>query len=126
VVTVRNAQACKMGYWDAAAKTYVEIPCTAGADGSYRFRAPDMAHEILLVVMGDINLDGKLDILDKNSLADAITKDTQTLTAIAKFAVDVNGNGKINSADLILIARSILPESHAAYKPFVWKVDIPA
>ena len=119
VVTVKNTQACKLGYWDAMAQSYVEIPCTDNGDRSYSFIAPDGVEEVLLVVIGDVDGNGILEEADNTLLAGYLVSD-QTLSDPQRFAADVNGNGKINSADRTLIARALVSEDHAAYKPFAW------
>lgn len=119
VVTVKNDQACKLGYWNGETQSYVEIPCTANDDGSYAFAVPEGVKEVLLVVIGDIDGNGLLEEADNTLLAGYLVSD-QTLSDAQRFAADVNDNGKINSADRTLIARALLPEDHAAYKPFAW------
>ena len=127
VITVRNTQACKVGYWDETTKTYAEVPCTASSDNSYRFTAPEGVTEVLLVVIGDVDGNGLLEKADNDLLAKGLLPSDYTdvqLTDIQHFAADVNGNGKVNSADRTLIARNLLPEDHAAYMPFAWNSTV--
>ena len=122
VLTVNHPIACMVGYWDEATDQFVVITATTDPAGSYRFTIPECVEQVSLLVKGDLNGDGKLSLEDKK-LLDAYLAGKETLTALQKFVADVNRNGKVNSADRILLARALLPQGSAAYKPFTWQTD---
>ena len=97
VVTVTFSAACKVGYWDAAAGKYVAISATKIADNTYSFTVPAGVNEVLLVVKGDMNGDGKLATRDYNMLKSAFLK--KTLTSVQIFVADVNNDGSITSRE---------------------------
>ena len=96
VVTVTHDIACKVGYLSGG--TYVAIAPVANSDGSYSFTVPAGVTEVLLVVKGDVNGDGKVNTSDKSRL-NAVLLNKTSLTAEASFAADVNGDGKVNTSD---------------------------
>ena len=95
-VTVTHDTACKVGYLVDGA--YVKIDGTMNPDGSYSFTAPEGVTNVLLVISGDVNGDGKLLAADKSRLNAALLKKT-TLSAKEIFAADVNDDGKLLAAD---------------------------
>lgn len=117
IVTVTHMAACVVGYWDETAEQYIAIAATANADGSYSFDTAGRESVVLLVI-GDIDGDGQLMMADKTLLDDYLGG--KSLTALQQFSADVNENGKINSADRILLARALMPVTSPIYKPFVW------
>ena len=96
VVRVTHDLACKVGYLSGG--TYVAIAPVANSDGSYSFTVPAGVTEVLLVVNGDVNGDGKVNTSDKSRL-NAVLLNKTSLTAEAGFAADVNGDGKVNTSD---------------------------
>ena len=72
VVTVTHTVACKVGYWDATAGKYVAIAATHVEGNTYTFTAPEGVTEVLLVVKGDVNGNGSVNVLDKNTLGKSI------------------------------------------------------
>lgn len=96
VVRVTHDLACKVGYLSGG--TYVAIAPVANSDGSYSFTVPAGVTEVLLVVKGDVNGDGKVNTSDKSRL-NAVLLNKTSLTAEASFAADVNGDGKVNTSD---------------------------
>ena len=95
-VTVSHKLACKLGYLSNG--SYVAIPTVANGDGSYSFDVPENVTEVLLVVKGDVNGDGKISSSDYSRLNAVLLKKT-ALTVEATFAADCNVDGKISSSD---------------------------
>ncbi|MBQ7921909.1 MAG: leucine-rich repeat protein [Clostridia bacterium] len=123
VVTVKNAaSACRVGY--LANNGYIAVDAVKNTDGSYSFTVPEGIDSAYLVIIGDVNQDGKLDTTDAELLAHALLPSHfathEDLTSAQIFAADINGNGKLNSADKTLLARSFLNESHAMHKALEW------
>lgn len=114
VVTVIFDKACKVGYWDAANSKYVAIAATKVSNNTYTFTAPNDVTEVLLVVKGDANLDGKILAGDVSRINAAVLKKT-TLTAQAEFAAEVTGDGKILAGDGARINASILGKTILAW-----------
>ena len=96
MVTVTHDAACKVGY--LVDGVYVKIDATSNPDGSYIFTAPEGVTDVLLVISGDVNGDGKILAADKSRLNAALLKKT-TLSAKEIFAADVNDDGKLLAAD---------------------------
>lgn len=123
IVTIKTTSAvCKVGY--LVNGSYVSVEAVTNADTSHSFTVPDGVEEVLAVITGDINLDGKLDTADTELLAHALLPSSHSaheeLTAKQVFSADINGNGKLNSADKALFARSMLSSTHKLYKPLEW------
>ena len=116
-VTVKYPTACRAGYLDN--NEYVKLEAKKNADGSYTFTAPKDVKEVLLVVLGDLNCDGRVDSTDTSILAEGIRYDTLKSPELI-LAADINLNEKINSADRVWLARSLLDESHELYKELEW------
>lgn len=117
-VTVTHDKACKAGYLDG--EVYKAAAATKISDGKYSFTVPDGVEEVILVIKGDVNGDGKANSADttliKRSLLTASHPAYKAMTKTEAFAADVNGDGKVNSADSTLVKRSLLTVSHPAYK----------
>ena len=96
-VTVTSPIACKLGYLEGG--KYVAITPTANDDGSYSFEVPAGVEEVLLVVKGDANGDGRITNADITALNAANMKKS-SLDAAQEFACDINGDGKITNADV--------------------------
>ena len=114
VVTVTHSIACKVGYWDETAGAYKAIPAVANADGSYSFTAPEGVTEVLLVIKGDANLDGKVVAADAGFLNLSVIG-RKTLTAEQAFAGDVTGDGRIVSADAGQVNLSVIGRKTLAW-----------
>ena len=107
VVTVKFGTACRVGYWAEAEGKYIAIKPAVNSDGSYSFTAPEGVREVLLVIKGDTNLDGKLMASDVARLnAHALGK--MTLSKEEIFAADVSGDGNIFANDGVQITASVL------------------
>ena len=104
---------CKVG------NTYVAIQARANGDGTYNFTVPKDATDVQLVVKGDADGDGDVDQTDMDKLTAYLLGEAE-LTAEQLLILDVNGNGKVNSADKTLLARALLAKDHKAYKALEW------
>ena len=105
VVTVTHTAACKVGYLENGA--YKVITAVANADGSYSFTAPEGVTEVLLVVKGDVDLDGDVDIDDFIALARHIGEVEFITDPAAMFNADVDGKDAIGLNDFIKLAQYI-------------------
>jgi hypothetical protein len=103
-VTVDCDLACKAGYLKNG--EYIAIPAVKGTD-SYSFTAPDGVDEVLLMLKGDTNLNGKLTALDI-ALINAHKLGKLILDPEMIFAGDANSDGVITDADIELIKAGIL------------------
>lgn len=74
VVKVTHDVACKVGYLSGS--EYVAITPTKNSDGSYSFTAPAGVTNVLLVVKGDVNGDGKVTSSDYSRLNAVLLKKT--------------------------------------------------
>ena len=97
VVTVTYDKPCKVGYLSGG--KYVAAPAVASGSG-YAFTLPDGITEAILVVKGDVNGDGKINIADVNRLFRYTSKKEITLSDEQYFAADVNLDKKVNIADV--------------------------
>ena len=111
ITTTAATPAFKVGYVDDG-DLFVEVEGKKTDDGSYKYEVAAEATGVFVVVIGDVNSDGKLDNDDVAKLAASLTPLGQDIEGSAAFAADINGNNRINSADRILIARLLLPEDH--------------
>ncbi len=99
-VTVTSPIACKFGYLEGG--KYVAIAPTATGDGSYSFEVPAGITEVVLVVKGDANGDGKVDLEDVIAAMTAWANNN-ALSAAAQLAADTDGNDVIDLEDVIAI-----------------------
>ena len=99
-VTVTSPIACKFGYLEGG--KYVAIAPTANGDGSYSFEVPAGITEVVLVVKGDANGDGKVDLEDVIAAMTAWANNN-ALSAAAQLAADTDGNDVIDLEDVIAI-----------------------
>ena len=122
-VTVKFSVACRVAYWND--EKYVAIEPVENADGSYSYTAPEGVSMVVLVVEGDVNGDGKLDDNDKALYKDAIVAmiigNEPSLEAWQIMAADINNDGIIDTADMVLLARSVLARDHTMYRPLSWR-----
>ena len=95
-VTVTHDAACKVGY--LVDDAYVKIDAIANGDGSYRFEVPAGITDVLLVVNGDVNGDGKITGVDKGQLNAAVLGKV-TLSAEGLFGADVSNDGRLTGVD---------------------------
>ena len=99
-VTVTSQNACKLGYLEDG--KYVAIAPTANGGGSYSFEVPAGITEVVLVVKGDVNGDGKVDLEDVIAAMTAWANNN-ALSAAAQLAADTDGNDVIDLEDVIAI-----------------------
>ena len=99
-VTVTTQNACKLGYLEGG--KYVAIAPTANGDGSYSFEVPAGITEVVLLVKGDVNGDGKVDLEDVIAAMTAWANNN-ALSAAAQLAADTDGNDVIDLEDVIAI-----------------------
>ncbi len=97
-VIVNYAKPCKVGYWDGS--KYVPIHSTENADGSHSFNC-DGHSQVILVMTGDANLDGKITLSDSTTVKSYYNRAVTglTLTPVQLFAGDANSDGQIKLAD---------------------------
>lgn len=119
-VTTTEGVACKVGYLQADG-SYVAIDAAKNPyESGYNFAIPENA-QVMIVIAGDVNCDGVVNVADQAYLAIVLANMTNSmarseLSATQKLAADVNGNGVINAADLLLIARSLQSTTDPLYK----------
>ena len=94
-VTVKNKDAIRVGYYSG--EEIVPIKGYKSEDG-YIFIAPDDVDEIVLVLKGDVNLDGRLSNADATKLKAAV-KGMTSLSKVQEFASDVNDDNRLSNAD---------------------------
>lgn len=105
--TIDNAEGPELSIKTASGSTV----SYSGSDGSYTFTMPAEAvtitasyTEAATVVYGDVNLDGKVNIVDATFVARHAVKNI-TLEGEALTNGDVNLDGKVNVVDATIIAR---------------------
>lgn len=119
-VTTTEGVACKVGCLQADG-SYVAIDAAKNPyESGYNFAIPENA-QVMIVIAGDVNCDGVVNVADQAYLAIVLANMTNSmarseLSATQKLAADVNGNGVINAADLLLIARSLQSTTDPLYK----------
>ena len=116
-VTVEYDMALRAGYWDEESKTYIAITAVANEDGSYSFTAPEGVKEVLIVITGDTNGDGKITAPDIARL-NAHLKNKNAMTAKELFAADVNYDGLLDAEDKNVMTKAIL-----SMKTLDWEVE---
>ena len=115
-VTVEYDKPCIVGYWDDTEQKYIAIAAEKIDDDSYSFNAPDEVTEVLIVMKGDINEDGRVTASDIARL-NAYLKGKVVLAEEALFTADVNGDSLLDNADILALSSAILGKS-----PFAWEV----
>ena len=118
LVTIVNEVACRIGYISDG--KYITVEAKANGNGGYDFDVPEEAAEAVLVVAGDISGDGVIGTEDKTSYMDAIMSDGADLTPEQFLAADINGDGEVDTADLVLIAKSQVDADHPFHKDIDW------
>jgi hypothetical protein len=77
-------------------------PYAAAGAGEYNFIIPKGATAVKIILNGDVNQDGTVDIKDMGKLFES------GITAEAMPEADVSGNGEVTGADKILLALQLL------------------
>ncbi len=104
-VTVTSDRACMLLGKDAKGN-WIAIEAYDNGDGTYNFGVPADVTDLHLVLKGDANMDGVLDTDDLQLLSQYLLGEN-ALDDQKLLLLDVNGNGKWNAADKILLARAI-------------------
>lgn len=105
VVTVTHLLPCKVGYWDGT--KYVALTATAGSQANtYTFTAPADVTEVILVIKGDADMNGRLSAVDCARTQGAVLGGT--MTDIARFAADADGNNRLSAVDCARIQGAVL------------------
>ncbi len=105
VITVSSEKACKIGYYDGG--KYVIVCAESNGEGGCSFDLPVGATQVLAVISGDVNLDGRVTAADIARL-NAHMLGKITVGADALFAGDVDGDGKAASDDIAKMTDDIL------------------
>lgn len=108
VVTVKHTAPCKVGY--LLDGKYIALDAVQNDDGSYSFTAPAEAGEVLIVLKGDSNHDGRVTAADIARI-NAHKLGKTTIDADQFFAGDADSNGKITDADLEALTDDVLRTS---------------
>lgn len=125
VVTVTYSMACKVGYWDATAGKYVALTATKVSDNCYSFTAPEGVTEVLLVVKGDVDGNGSVNLGDRLRLAKSMLPANNVNRAPITeawqiFVADVDESGAVNLGDRLRLAKSMLPINNANRQTLEW------
>ena len=99
--SVSGSQPCLVAISRDGGATYERLPATQNEDGSYSFTAENMTTDTALSVLllGDVNGDGKVSNADETKLNAAVLKRTE-LSAKQMLAANVNGDEGVTNADL--------------------------
>lgn len=103
-VTVKSSRACML--LGKKGNEWIAIEAYDNGDGTYNFGVPVDATDLTLVLKGDANMDGVLDTDDLQLLSQYLLGEN-ALDDQKLLLLDLNGNGKWNAADKILLARAI-------------------
>ena len=102
-VTVKHDQLCKVGYLDDG--KYVSVEGTDNGDGTYSFATPEGVTEVAVVVKGDMNLDGVVDMKDAADLQRLVLKIASNTDACALFAAEVTDSASLDMEDAAKLTR---------------------
>ena len=112
VLTITSEITCKVMYKDADGKLCIieaQVDPTTDTASSYNFAIPQGVTEVKIVVAGDFDGDSILENEDVLNLQKAaLGKEGAKLTDEQMLVCDVNGDGKITAADLLLIKADLL------------------
>lgn len=98
-VKVTYTAPCRVGYLEDG-KYKAITPTQNGA--AYDFEVPDNATDVILVLKGDANGDGKVSAADA-TLIKAVRLKKASLDTVQELSADANGDGKVSAADATLI-----------------------
>lgn len=108
--TVDCENACALGIVNADG-SITRLACATGEDGTHGFTVTvtDADVNVIVVIKGDANLDGKVKALDASMTAREaalrMAEQEGILNAVQAFAADVKGYGSIMAIDASFIAR---------------------
>ncbi|MBR3386200.1 S8 family serine peptidase [Candidatus Saccharibacteria bacterium] len=122
VLKVESARACVVTSENEDGEYAVVSDEMAG--GVHKYIIPDDAVKMYVVLKGDVNMNGKVNVNDSAminlSLLDAESRYYRGLTEVEKLIADVNMNGKINVNDSAVINLSLLGEDNKFYRELKW------
>ena len=104
-VTVNCEQPCRLGYLSNG--QYIAVEAVANGDGTYSYEVPENVDGVLLVVKGDANGDGIVDVSDILRIK-SCNLGTASLDAVQLFAADASGDDMADVADILRIKAHIL------------------
>ena len=104
-VTVNCEQPCRLGYLSNG--QYIAVEAVANGDGTYSYEVPENVDGVLLVVKGDANGDGIVDVSDILRIK-SYNLGTASLDAVQLFAADASGDDMADVADILRIKAHIL------------------
>ena len=104
-VTVNCEQPCRLGYLSNG--QYIAVEAVANGDGTYSYEVPENVDGVLLVVKGDANGDGIVDVSDILRIK-SYNLGTASLDAVQLFATDTSGDDMADVADILRIKAHIL------------------
>ena len=102
VVTVTHEYVCSLRY--LVDGSYVAIEAVANGDGSYTFTAPEGVSEVVLAVIGDMDVDGKVSISDVTVLLNFIGGKGEPAEGVE---TDLDGEGGATISDVTLLLNVI-------------------
>ena len=104
-VTVSGDAVVRVGY--AVDGSYVAIDAKSNGDGSYSFEVPQEVSEVVVVMLGDFNGNGKLTAADCAMLNAHILGKIDLPDALS-FAYDINNDGAVDRDDVSHLVNAIL------------------
>lgn len=125
-LTVTNDLPCAVAYTTDGGKTYKYVKVVSGEGNNYNYdlTAVPAGAKISVVVKGDVDGDGVVDLTDKMLIARSLLLSShpacKALTGTGVYAADLDGDGTVDLTDKMLLARSLLLTSHPAYKALTW------
>ncbi len=108
-VTVELGYGCKLGYFSGS--KYEAIRPMGYSSGIWTFIVPDGIDEVILVVCGDANGDGRLSNADATKIK-SMLKAGEDLAFLWDFAADANFDGKCSNADATKIKSALKADQY--------------
>lgn len=107
--SVSSGSPCMVAVSKDGGQSYERLPATANEDGSYSFTAEDMTQDstLAIVLLGDINGDGKVTSADATRGSAAVLNKVE-LEPLQKLAADTNNDGKLTTADITRLRAAVL------------------
>lgn len=107
--SVSSGSPCMVAVSKDGGQSYERLPATANEDGSYSFTAEDMTQDstLAIVLLGDINGDGKVTAADATKGSAAVLNKVE-LEPLQKLAADTNNDGKLTTADITRLRAAVL------------------
>ena len=118
--TVSCEQPCSVGISFDKEEHYMELIAypIKGVSNTYKFQLPELLNDftIGIVLLGDINKDGEIDLKDSSMVLQYLSNNT-SLSALSLLALDLNRNGIIDTDDATLIQ-----QYYSGASSFQWNV----